>query len=234
MYFVKPSMFEFEPNKIANVTQSGDVSKELARTIARYERQRLEGLLGASLTKELFDSFELTTVANVKAWRLKDDATDPIKNLVNGYTYTPTEPDNNELSQFWSVYGAILGWGYCGCSNSNTEPVELVWKGFVVSNPLLIGQAESVDETCFLTDGIYYDHLYETRTITTGSGQQTLTPENATPASNFSKRIDAYNRFVDSVLGKKGDVSLYKFLHDNKDDYPTWKPDCDLRYKDKY
>lgn len=235
MYFVKPLMFEFEPLKIANVNQSGDVAKDLYRFIALYEKQCLEELLGACLSKELFDSFELTTVDDVKAYRLKSNATVPIQRLVNGYTYTPTEQDNNELSTFWSVYSALFGWNYsCGCGCNGSECTDRVWKGFVTTDTILIGQAETTESKCFISDYVYYWYLFTNRSTTSGSGQQVLTGENSTTVQNFSKRIDAYNRFIESVLGKRGQTSLYRFLHDNKDDYPTWEPNCNLRFKDKY
>lgn len=237
MYFVNPLMFEFEPVKIANVTQSGDVAKDLARFIAIYEKQCLEELLGSCLAKELLDSFELTTVDNIKAYRLKDDATVPIQRLVNGYTYTPKEQDGDEIASFWSVYGAIFGFNYgfgCGCGCGGSECTERVWKGFVQTTPLLIGQSETTESRSFITDYIYYHYLYVNRSITAGSGQQVLTGENSTTVSSLSKRVDRYNEFIFSVLGRKGQTSLYRFLHDNKSDYPTWQPNCNLRFKDKY
>jgi len=238
MYFVNPLMFEFEPIKIANVTQSGDVAKDLSRFIAIYERQCLEELLGSCLAKELFDSFELTTVDNVKAYRLKDAATEPIKRLVNGYTYeAPTEEDGNELASFWSVYGAIFGFNYglgCGCGCESSDCTSRVWKGFVQETTLLIGQSDTIEKKCFISDYVYYHYLFVNRSITSGSGQQVLTGENSMPVQNFSKRIDRYNEYVLSVLGRRGQTSLYRFLHDNKADYPTWQPNCNLRFKDKY
>lgn len=233
MYFVNPLMFEFEPIKIANVTQSGDVSKDLARFIAIYEKQCLEELLGPCLAKELFDSFEITTVDGVKAYRLKEEATVPIQRLVNGHTYTQTEQDNDELSTFWKVYGPIFGMG-CGCGCGDSECTDRVWKGFVQSSTFLIGQSETVQKTSFLADYVYYQYLFVNRSITSGSGQQVLTGENSTPVQNFSKRIDRYNEFIFSVLGRVAETSLYRFLHDNKDDYPTWVPNCNLRFKDKF
>ena len=234
MYFVNPLMFEYEPIKIANVTQSGDVAKDLVRFIAIYERQCLEELLGPCLAKELLDSFEITTVDGVKAYRLKGNATEPIKRLVNGHEYTaPEEDTDNELSTFWKVYGPIFGIG-CGCGCNESQCTDRVWKGFVQETNILIGQSETTEKKCFISDYVYYQYLFVNRSITSGSGQQVLTGENSTPVQNFSKRIDRYNEFVFSVLGRAGETSLYRFLHENKADYPTWVPNCNLRFKDKY
>jgi len=221
-------MFEFEPIKIANISENGNVAKEFARFDALYERQCLEEILGSCLAKELFDSFELTEVDNVKAYRLKSNATDPIKNLVNGFTYEAPETDSTEIFDFAWI------WGGCGCGCGGSECTQRVWKGFVQTNTILIGQTETTESKCFISDYIYYHHLLINRSITTGSGQQVLTGENSNTVSNFSKRIDRWNEFIFSVVGKVGETSLYRFLQDNKADYPTWKPNCNLNFKTKY
>lgn len=232
MIFVKPSMFEFEPLKIANVADNGSVSNDLSRFITLYERQCLEELLGACLAKELIDSFELTEVDNVWDYRLKEDATQPITDLVEGKEYTHTD-DNSCGGNFW-----LLFWGFgscgCGCGNDSSACTTRKWKGLVETNTILVGNATTTQKTSVLSDYIYYNYLLINRSTTAGSGQQVLSGENSTTVQNFSKRIDAYNRFIDSILGKRGGTSLYQFLHENKDNYPTWVRNCNLNYKQKY
>jgi hypothetical protein len=72
------------------------------------------------------------------------------------------------------------------------------------------------------------------RTATTGTGQTVLGSENGTTVVNISKRIDRYNEFIFQVIGRKNETSLYRFLKDNKTDYPTWSPNCNLTFKDKF
>lgn len=228
MYFVKPLFFEFEPIKIAGVSENGSLANDLSRFIALYERQCLEEILGSCLSKELFDSFELTTVSGIKAYRLKSNATEPIKRLVNGCAYEAPATDAIEIFDFNWI------WEGCGCGCGGSECTERVWKGFVQTNTILIGQSETTESKCFISDYIYYHYNLINRSITSGSGQQVLNGENATAVSNASKRIDRYNQFIFSVVGKLGETSLYRFLQDNKTDYPTWVPNCNLRFKDKY
>ncbi|MEC4050594.1 hypothetical protein OX284_014235 [Flavobacterium sp. SUN046] len=232
MIFVKPLMFEFEPNKVANVTDNGNVASSLSRFITLYERQCLNEILGACLAKELVDSFELTEVNNVWDYRLKSDATQPIKDLVNGKTYDA--PINNDWqNSFWFIFFGLSSCG-CGCNGDSNACTTRVWKGLAQTNTILVGNATTTEKKSIITDYIYYNYLLENRSITAGSGQQVLSGENSTTVQNFSKRIDAYNRFIDSVIVKRGIVSLYQFLHENKANYPTWVRNCNLNYKTKY
>ncbi len=226
MYFVKPIFFEFEPVKIANVAENGSLKTELARFIALYEKQCLMDILGECLYKELIDSFEL--LQDATEFTLKDDATEPIKRLVNGYSYTaPAETD----CEAWTLSYLLGGCG-CGCGSSTCTT--RVWQGFVKTDQYLVGTEMTESKSSFIADYIYYHYLLINRSFSTGSGQQVLTGENSTTVSNFSKRIDRYNEFVGGVLGKSNETSLYRFLHDNKADYPTWKRNCNLTIKTKY
>jgi len=66
MYFVKPLFFEFEPIKIANVSENGNFANDLARFIALYEKQCLQEILGACLYKELIESlFDFNVLINI-------------------------------------------------------------------------------------------------------------------------------------------------------------------------
>jgi len=225
MYFVKPLFFEFEPIKITNVSENGNVSNDLARFIALYEKQCLQEVLGACLYKELIDSFELLEGAT--AYTLKDDATEPIKRLVNGYEYTAPENDNSAFNFVWLFNG-------CGCGCGESSCTQRSWKGLVQTDSFLIGNAITTSKRSFIADYIYYHYLLINRSVTVGTGQQVLSGENSQTVSNFSKRVDRYNEFIFSVIGKQGETSLYRFLQDNKADYPTWKPNCNLRFKEKY
>lgn len=226
MYFVKPLFFEFEPIKIANVTENGSLNIELARFIALYEKQCLLEILGECLYKELIDSFEL--LSGSTEFTLKNSATEPIKRLVNGYSYTaPPQTD----CEAWTL--AFL-FGGCGCGCGSETCTTRVWPGFIKTDQYLIGGEVSESKSSFIADYIYYHYLLINRSLSTGSGQQVLTGENSTTVSNFSKRIDRYNEFVSSVIGRVNETCLYQFLHDNKADYPTWKRNCYLTYKTKF
>ncbi len=226
MYFVKPIFFEFEPVKIANVAENGSLKTELARFIALYEKQCLLEILGECLYKELIDSFEL--LENATEFTLKDDATEPIKRLVNGYSYTA--PDETDCEAWTLSY--LLGGCGCGCGSSTCTT--RVWKGFVKTDQYLVGTEMTESKSSFIADYIYYHYLFINRSFSTGSGQQVLTGENSTTVSNFSKRIDRWNEFIASVVCRQNETSLYRFLHDNKADYPTWKRNCNLTIKTKY
>lgn len=227
MYFVKPIFFEFEPVKISNVTENGSVKTELARFIALYEKQCLLDILGECLYKELIDSYEL--LQNATEFTLKTDASEPIKRLVNGHSYTAPQNDGSDYD--WSL---SFWFGGCGCGCGSSTCTTRVWKGFVKTDNYLIGGAVSESKSSFIADYVYYHYLLTNRSITTASGQQVLTGENSTTVSNFSKRIDRWNEFIFSVVGKQSQTSLYRFLQDNKADYPTWKRNCNLTFKTKY
>lgn len=212
MYFVKPLFFEFEPVKIANVNELGSLPAELLRFIALYEKQCLIDVLGESLYTDVINSFEL--ISGASEFTLKTDATDQIKDLINGKTY---EIEGSE----------------CECSDSET-PITRTWKGFVQTDNLLVGNSLSQVKKCFITDYIYYHYLLTNRSISTGTGQQIIGAENATPTMNVYKRIDRYNEFVFSVLGKPGSLGLYQYLNDNKSDYPTWKRNCSIKFLEKF
>ncbi len=235
MYFVKPIFYVYEPIKIANVSENGAIANDLARFIALYEKQCLMEILGACLYKELIDSFELLTGAT--EYTLKTDATEPIRRLVNGYEYDAPEGDNCFENSFvfdYFLFGQrFIPFG-CGCGCGSDNCTKRYWKGFVQTDTFLIGTTVTTSKRSFIADYIYYHHSLINRSSTTASGQQVLTGENSTAVSNFSKRVDRYNEFIFSVLGRQGETSLYRFLFDNKDDYPTWVPNCNLRFKEKY
>ncbi len=214
MLFVTPIQFEEEPNKISNGNAMGGLQGILTRGIAKYEKQCLKEVFGSLLAKELRDSFEI--VSGAKSLTLKPSATNPIKDLVNGKTYDVVV---------------------------NGVTVQRVWNGIVVSNEVLEGGELTSEKTSFITDYIYYHWLLDNRTVSTGTGQQTLQGENSLPNQNFSKRIDAWNRFIEKVVfydsncnndNVKGEVSLYKFLNDNIANYPNWIRNNNLEIKDKY
>lgn len=215
MYFVKPLFFEFEPLKIANVTENGSLPSELLRFIALYEKQCLIETLGESLFKEVVDSFEL--IADATEFTIKASATDAIKNLVNGKTY--------------EVEGSSLD---CNCYFGEGTTRSRIWKGFVQSNQFLIGTELRVVKTSFIADYIYYHYLLVNRSISSGVGQQVLDSENSVTVMNVWKRIERYNEFVLSVLGNGSSVGLYQFLNENKGDYPTWTRNCSIRFKEKF
>ena len=175
--------------------------------------------------KELIDSFELLTDAT--QYTLKADATEPIKRLVNGYEYDAPEDTDCVFDFSWM-------WSGCGCGCGSGECNTRYWKGLVQTDTFLIGNAVTMSKRSFIADYIYYHYLLVNRSVTTGSGQQVLTGENSTTVSNASKRIDRYNEFIFSVIGRQGETSLYRFLQDNKSDYPTWVPDCSLNFKTKH
>lgn len=214
MLLATPIQFQEEPNKIANGNAMGALQGILTRSIAKYEKQCLNEVFGSLLAKELRDSFEI--VSGATSFTLNPSATNPIKDLVNGKTYDVVV---------------------------NGVTVQRVWNGIVVSNEVLEGGELTSEKTSFITDYIYYHWLLDNRTISTGTGQQTLQGENSLPNQNFSKRIDAWNRFIDKVVfyvsncnneNVKGEVSLYKFLNDNIADYPNWIKNNNLEIKDKY
>lgn len=227
MYFVKPIFFEFEPIKIANITEPGSLKIELARFIALYEKQCLLEILGECLYKELIESFELVSGSSV--YTLKTDATTSIKRLVNGYEYDA--PSNNDEVINWGLSYWFSGCG-CGCGSSTCN--KRFWKGLVQTDNFLIGTEIVTSQKSFIANYIYYHYLLVNRSQTTGAGQQVLSGENSQTVSNFSKRIDSYNEFVFSVVGRNNETSLYRFLQDNKADYPTWKRNRSLTFKDKY
>lgn len=219
MYFTTPLFYEFEPRKVANVTENGNVANDFARFDAVCEMQCLNDVLGACLTKELIESFELLSGATV--FTLKADATTPIKNLVNGLEYDAPAHDSNLVIDWWlHLYGDNCS---CGCGTNTCT--KRYWKGIAEKTVLPIGTIYN----SFIADYVYYEHLLANRSITAGTGQQVLSGENSQTVQNFSKRIDAYNRFLLAVL-----KDLYPFLEANKIDYPTWVRNCNLNFKDKY
>ena len=216
MNFITPSFFEFEPLKIANVTENGGGQLEVSRFIGQYEKQCLREVLGDVLAKELNDSFEFVDGVFV----FKDDATQAIKDLVNGKTYDLVDGSNETVDWF-------LSWEENDCNCSSADGTR-VWPGIVVSDEFYNGVELSTLKTSFIADYIHYHYLLVNRSQTTGAGQQVIAGENSQTVSNFSKRIDSWNSFCLKVS------ILYRFLHDNKADYPTWKPNCNLRFKEKF
>lgn len=211
MYFVKPLFFEFEPVKIANVTENGSLPAELLRFIALYEKQCLIEVLGESLFKEVIDSMQFVSVSS--GFALKADATDAIKNLVNGKTY---EVESND------------------CDSTELTMKTRIWKGFIQTNQFISGYAISSYKSSFITDYIYYHYLLVNKTISSGVGQQVLSSENGSPAMNVWKRIERYNEFVFAILGNRSSVGIYQFLNENKSDYPTWTKNCSIKFKEKF
>lgn len=224
MLFVNHLFFEFEPYKIANVSESGDVRSEVARIIGIYEKRCLLELLGECLYTDLVGSLELKD----GKFQLKDDATQAIKDLVNGKTYEVTSFEN-------TVYDTISWWKGCGCGCGDSDCKTRNWKGFVETDEFLIGTSVAESKRSFIADYIYYHYLLVNRTITAGTGQQVLDGENSTTLQNFSKRIDAWNNFIDATVSvRSSQTSLYRFLQDNKSSYPNWKRNCNLKIKDKF
>lgn len=217
MNFINPLFFEFEPLKIANVSENGSGQLELNRFIGQYEKQCLREVLGDILAKELNDSYEVVD----GAFALKTGATQPIKDLINGKEYEPSLNSDETIDWF-------LNWQVGECGYNNTTDKKRIWPGIVVSEDFYNGVESSTFKTSFIAEYIHYHYFLANRTKTTGSGQQELAGENSTTVSNFSKRIDSWNAFCLKVS------MLYRFLQDHRADYPTWKPNCNLRFKDKY
>lgn len=222
MYFINPLFFEFEPVKIPSIAENGSARIELARFIGIYEKECLIKVLGSCLYKEVIDSLELLPSAT--SYSLKLTATIPIKNLVNGLEYDAPETDNSFI-----YFG--LGCG-CGCESSNCK--KKYWKGFVEKDEFLNAASIGVSYRSFIADYIYYQHKLINRTTTSGTGESVLSGENASTAFNESKRIDRWNEFVFKIIGRKNETSLYRFLKDNKTDYPTWEQNCQINFKTKY
>jgi len=220
MNFITPSFFEFEPLKIANVTENGSGRLEVARFIGQYEKQCLREVLGESLAKELDDSYEIVS----GMFALKASATQQIKDLVNGKEYNALITSSGFYDQFFDASGLNLYWG----GESGIVNGKRTWSGIVRSEDFYNGVDLSTFKTSFIADYIHYHYLLVNRSVTTGTGQQVLAGENSQTVSNFSKRIDSWNSFFTKVS------SMYLFLQDNKTDYPTWKPNCNLRFKEKY
>lgn len=217
MNFITPIFFEFEPLQIANVLENGSQQTEVNRFIGQYEKQCLIEVLGPELAKELNDSYEV--VGN--AFVLKSDATQAIKDLVNGKVYDTPEDAGEVIT--WN----LLWWGgSCGC-DGEINP-KRTYPGIVVTENYFVGITLTEFKTSFIAYYIHYHYLLTHRSTTTGAGQQVLVGENSQAVSNFSKRIDSWNSFCFKVS------NLYRFLHDNKANYPTWKPNCNLRFKEKY
>jgi hypothetical protein len=224
MLFITPSFFEFEPYKIANVTEIGDVANELSRFIGIYEKQCLLDLLGECLYKEVVDSLQFSG----GKFDLKENATQEITDLVNGKSYEVTTNEND-------VYDTISWWEGCGCGCGNSDCKTRKWNGLVETDSFVIGTSLATSKRSFIADYIYYHYLLENRTITAGTGQQVLSGENSATVQNFSKRIDAWNRFILGAVNiRSNQTSLYRFLQENKSSYPTWKKNCNLKIKDKF
>lgn len=220
MNFITPLFFEFEPLKIANVTENGSGQLEVNRFIGQYEKQCLREVLGDSLAKELNDSYEIAD----GVFALKSDATQPIKDLVNGKEYDAPITSSGFYDPFFDASGLDVYWG----GETGVVGGKRIWSGIVRSEDFYNGVELSTLKTSFIADYIHYHYLLVNRSVTTGTGQQVLAGENSQTVSNFSKRIDSWNSFCFKIS------SLYRFLQDNKSDYPTWKPNCNIRFKDKY
>jgi hypothetical protein len=215
MNFITTSFFEFEPLQIANVTENGSVQIEVNRFIGQYEKQCLIDVLGPELAKELNDSYEIVNNAFV----LKSDATQAIKDLVNGKVYDTPEDADEIIS--WNLL-----WYGCGCDGEASP--KRTYPGIVITENYFVGTNLTEFKTSFIADYIHYHYLLTHRSTTTGAGQQVLEGENSQTVSNFSKRIDSWNSFCFKA------ANLYRFLHDHKENYPTWKANCNIRFKEKY
>ena len=221
-------MFRFEPIKIANISDSGDIQLDFKRFISLYEKKCLVEVLGECLYKDIQDSY---TFAD-GVFTLKDTATDAIKHLVNGFDYEA--PINNcVITLDFDFYFPIFSIG-CGCGCGSSNCISRKWRGFIQKEQYLAGTALADYEHSFIADYIYYHYMLVNRTATTGTGQTALGSENGQTVVNTSKRIDRYNEFIFQVIGRKNETSLYRFLMDNKADYPTWSPNCNLTFKDKF
>jgi len=197
MIFINPLFFEFEPIKIANVSENGNVNQDVARFIGIYEKKCLIEVLGQCLYDEIQNSYDFAD----GVFTLKNTATDAIKNLVNGVTYDA--PANSCDSSFNDWGFNPLFWNGCGCGCGDSECNTRVWGGFVQSDSYLLGTALSETKRSFITDYVYYHYMLTNRTITAPTGQQVLSGENSNTVVNTSKRIDRYNEFIFSVLGRK-------------------------------
>lgn len=227
MIFINPDFFEHEPVKIANVFDNGDVQKDVARFIGTYEKQCLLLIFGACLYKEIQDSYEWD--AATKKFKAKETMTPAIKRLVDGHDYDAPESSAYPADFMW-YYAAGCG---CGCGESNCQ--KRSWKGLIQTDEFVIGDTRGSTKKSFITDYIYYHYLLANRSVTAGTGQQVLAGENSTTVQNFSKRIDRWNEFVFSVVGgRNGETSLFRFMQENKADYPTWTGGCRINFKDKW
>lgn len=228
MLYTTPDFFEFEPLLIANVMDTGTVKQDVARFIGKYEKQCLLEILGACLYKEIQDSYEWDGTA--KAYKFKDDATQAIKDLVGGKEYDAPEDSCDSVNWWPFMYSSGCG---CGCGGNECE--KRYWKGFVQTDEYIFADTQKQTKSSFIADYIYYWWMVQKRTLTTGTGENAPKSANSERMQNFSKRVDRYNEFVFLVLGgRKGETSLYRFLNDNKSDYPTWVPNCNLEQISKY
>lgn len=226
MLFVTPDYFEFEPLMIANANENGDVKKQLVRFIAQYEKQCLVDVLGACLYKEVQDAFTFAS----GVYTLKSDAPDNIKRLIEGYEYAA--PANTGSSFQFDLYWS---WDGCGCGCGSSGCTTRKWQGLVQKDTFVMAGAEETISKSFIGDFIYYHWMLINRSVTTGTGQQKQTAENSTPVQNASKRIDRWNEFVKLTVGNdRNMVSLYRFLTENKSDYPTWVRNCKIKFLPKF
>lgn len=213
MHFIDPDYFEYEPTKISNIPENGDVRDSLARFIGKYEKQCLIEVLGECLYKEVIDSLEL--VADANAFTVKPKATNFIKQLINGHPY---DAPKNSCK--------------CQCNSGNCD--KRYWKGFVETDEFFINGTVGKEKSSFIADYIHYHYFLENRSVTSGTGQQVLAGENSTTVFNESKRIDSYNRFITKINSCGQSTSLYQFLKDNIENYPTWEQNCSLKSILKY
>ncbi|WDF45255.1 hypothetical protein PQ459_10125 [Chryseobacterium sp. KACC 21268] len=138
---------------------------------------------------------------------LKEDTPDHLKWLIEGNSYEVTVGDVVKKKE---------------------------WKGIVQKDAFKFNGADVELKSSFIADYIYYHFMFNNRTSTTGVGQVILTAANSFTVSGFPKRIDAYNAFQMKVVGGlKNQTSLYEFLRDHKDDFPTWKP-SHIKPKNKF
>lgn len=213
MHFINPDFFDYDPTKIANISENGDVRNDLSRFIGRYEKQCLIEVLGQCLYKEVIDSLEIVNFGD--KFTVKPTATNFIKQLINGHNYTASEKSCK-----------------CRCISGNCDT--RIWKGFVQTDEFLINGSVGQEKSSFIADYIHYHYLLEYRSVTAGTGQQVLDGENSTTVFNESKRIDSYNRFIAKVNSCDQSTSLYQFLKDNIENYPMWEQNCSLKSIFKY
>lgn len=218
MYFTDKTQFTSDIF-IPNVNEDCE-NLNIFGIISEWEKVCLINTFGPCLFDELEKQLEWSE-AN-KSYVLKSGIDEKWDRLVNGHSYENT----NQNSSFYFLN--------CGCNDNNCSTSK--WKGIktvidrripeqTIKSQTVNGIKVSKSYTAYY---IYWLWSLNGNTFTSSTGENVAQVKGSTTVDNTHKRINAHNKFVSWVTscGCNGNVGLYKFLQDFKDDFPTWEGQC--------
>lgn len=196
--FTRISNFTYGAYRIANIdTVGANNNIELILHIQKFENECLRLILGECLYEDLMSNVE------------KD---------ADGYYKLK---DSVDAKYGWLLFGHKYEDGcYCDSQCKNK-----IWQG-------LVRQIAEIENTkifeTIMSSYIYFHWSLNYRTLNVGVGEAKGSASNTVVENTRNKRVDAWNKMVQDVAFgfTNANVSLYQFLDNFKDDFPTGERVC--------